>query len=88
MISLLGADTGVCEKDTPPEKTALGTTSLNNAKSGAGEEFLLLFSRAEAHIKGMFFSQAPIELLTRYLEQLFERDIVHVCPDPSHNIYT
>ena len=47
----LGNATGVCEKTTPPEKRALGKISFNNIKSGAGEEFMLLFCRAKVSPK-------------------------------------
>ena len=33
---------------------------MKNTKSGAGEEFLLLFCWAEACVKGMFLSQTPV----------------------------
>ena len=45
------SDTGVCEKNTPPERKTLWTISLKSTKSGTGEEFLLLFCRAEAYVK-------------------------------------
>ena len=49
-------DTGVCERSNPPGRKSLGKTSLKDTKSWAGEEFMLLFSRAEAHIKGIVVS--------------------------------
>ena len=39
-LSTSFVDTGVCEKNTPPEKKTLGKISLT--KSGDGEQFLLL----------------------------------------------
>ena len=56
--------TGVCEKNTPPEKKTLGTISLQSTKSGAGEGFLLLGRMANARAKGVFFHRH------RYLPQL------------------
>ena len=49
-------------KKTPlRRRRTLGKVSLKNTKSGAGEEFLLLFCRAEARAKGVFFcSQTPV----------------------------
>ena len=46
--------TGVCEKNTPPEKKTLGEISLKNSESGAGEEFLLLLCRGKGRVKGVF----------------------------------
>ena len=48
--------TGVCEKSTPPEKTTPGKISLNNSKSGTGEEFLLLDFSTKARRKGLLFT--------------------------------
>ena len=45
---------GVCEKNTPPEKT-LGSISLKNTKLGAGEQFLLLDCTTKARVKGVYF---------------------------------
>ena len=52
-MSILAA--GVCEKDTPPEKSTHWNSSFQNTKSGAGEQFLLLDCRARACAKGLFF---------------------------------
>ena len=35
------SDTGVCEKNIPPEKKTCGKVSSRNTNSGAGEQFLL-----------------------------------------------
>ena len=43
------------KKKTPPEKNTLAEISLKSTTSGAGEEFVLLFCRAQAHGKGVFF---------------------------------
>ena len=56
---LLASDTGVCEKNTPPQKKTLGTIRLRNTTSGAGEEFLLLFCRAGSR-KWICCSQTPV----------------------------
>ena len=42
-------------KTTSPEKKILGDISLKSTKSGARGEFLLLFRRADARLKGVFF---------------------------------
>ena len=47
--------TKVCEKNTPPEKRTLGKFSLQNTKSGAGEQLLLLGYVAKARAKGVLF---------------------------------
>ena len=47
--------TGVCEKNTPPERKTLGTISLKSTKSGAGEQFLPLDCMAKAGRKERFF---------------------------------
>ena len=52
--------TGVCLKDTPPERRTRRFISFQNTKSGAGEQYLLLCCRAKAHLKGLHFSQAPV----------------------------
>ena len=57
-------DTGVCETNTPPEKKTLGKTSLQSAKSGAGEQFLPLDCRANAHIKGVVFHRRQCRCFT------------------------
>ena len=44
------SDTCVCEKNTPPETKILGSISLKNAKSGAGEQFMPLGSRGNAPV--------------------------------------
>ena len=53
-IAQHGCDTGVCEKNTPPEKE-YGNTSFKNTTSGAGEQFLLLDFKAKACTKGCLF---------------------------------
>ena len=53
------SDTGVCEQNTPPEKTTLGDMSFRSTTSGAGEQFLLQDCMAKADVKGVFFSQTP-----------------------------
>ena len=55
--------TGVCDKNTPPEKKALAEISFENTNSGAGEEFLLKDCRGDARLKGMFFSQTLVSAL-------------------------
>ena len=52
--------TGVCEKNTPPEKRTLGTRSLKNTKSGPGEGFLPLGCMAKAREKGLCVSQTSL----------------------------
>ena len=47
-------------KNTRPENNTLWTLSSTNTKSGAGDEFLLLFCWAEACIKSISFSQTPV----------------------------
>ena len=46
--------TRVSEKHTPPEKRTLGTISMTNTESGAGERFLVEDCRAKALTKGVF----------------------------------
>ena len=53
-------DTGVREKNTPPDWRTLGRTSLKNTKSGAGEQSRLPLCGAKARAKGLFFSQTPV----------------------------
>ena len=50
----------VSEKNTPPENHFLGSISLTNTESGAGEQCLPLDCMAEDPRKGMFFSQTPV----------------------------
>ena len=57
----------VSVKNTPPEKDSLGKIGLQNAKSGAGEQFLPLDCRAEVHLKGVLFSQTPVSHPTLHL---------------------
>ena len=52
------ADTGVYEKNTPPDKNNLGSVSLKNTTSGGGEQLLLLFRKAKARSKGVFLFTA------------------------------
>ena len=45
----------VCEKNnTPPDKKTGKQIRFECAKSGAGEQFMLLGRMAKAHVKGMF----------------------------------
>ena len=67
-------DTHVCERNTPPEKTACEKTSLQSTKSGAGEQFLLLLCMARARLKGVLFVhrhrygslRAPVHSVVRF----------------------
>ena len=52
-FSMTPFPTGVCEKNTPPPKKTFGKTSFQSTKSGSGEQFLLLDSRAWACAKGV-----------------------------------
>ena len=65
------------EQNTPPENRALGEMSLNNTKSGAGEQFLLPGCLAKACVKGMFFSQ------TRVVDRGIARGLGSGPPSPS-----
>ena len=66
--------TSVCDKKQPPDNNNLGKISLQSAKSGAGEQFLPLDSRAEVHlIRGVFLSQAGI---TRECKDVVFEDVV------------
>ena len=51
--------TGVCEKNTPPDKKTGWNISFESTKSGAGLQFLLLGRMAKAHGKGVFLLQTP-----------------------------
>ena len=51
---------GVCETNTPPDKNAIGEITQTNTKSVAGKKMLLLFCRAVARVKGVFFSHTPV----------------------------
>ena len=53
-------NTGVREKNTPPDKKTRENTSFENNESGAGEQLLLLDCRARACAKGVFISQTPV----------------------------
>ena len=55
----VNVDTGVCEKNTPPEKKTLRKIGSQSGKSGAGEQFLPLDCKAEVHLKGVLF-QTPV----------------------------
>ena len=46
--------TGVCEKNTPPEKNTGGEISFESTESGAGEQFPPLDCKVDAHVKGVF----------------------------------
>ena len=46
--------TGVCEQNTPPDSNTIVKIGFQSAKSGAGEQCLLLDCMARAHIKGVF----------------------------------
>ena len=65
--------TSVCDKNTPPEKKALGTNCqkqtthqdtledrLSERQLRDGGEFLLRFCRAKARVTGVFFPQTPL----------------------------
>ena len=53
--------TGVCEKNTPPEKKTFGEIIFRSTKSGAGGQVLLQDCRAKAGIQEVFsFSQTPV----------------------------
>ena len=54
-------DTGVCEKNTPPEKKTCEKIGFQSTKAGAGQQFLLLDCRARARIEGVFV-QTPVLL--------------------------
>ena len=43
------------KKNTPPDKKTRGKSSFKTTKSGAGEEFLLLWCKATTRVKGVFF---------------------------------
>ena len=86
--------TGLCEQNTPPEKKTLGRACVRNIKSGAGEELLLLFSWAEARVKGMFFQGFLLGyfLCCHYVQKecFFHRHRYHGVPDGrkcTFNIY-
>ena len=53
--------TGVCEKNTAPEKKACGKISFQSNKSGAGQQLLLQDCRAKARTKGVLF-RTPVVL--------------------------
>ena len=46
--------TGVCEKNTPPEKRTWGKITFKNTESGAGEQFLQPDCSAEACVNREF----------------------------------
>ena len=54
--------TGVCEKNTPPEKRTLGKIGFRSTKSGAGEQFLPLECKAKACAKAVSFSETPVRI--------------------------
>ena len=56
-------DTGVCGKNTPPEKKTLRKVSLTSTKSGAGEHFLLKDCKAKAATIPFFVSDTGRSLL-------------------------
>ena len=41
-VAGIQTSTGVCEKNTPPEKNTLGKTGFQSIKSGGGEQLTLL----------------------------------------------
>ena len=47
-------NTGVCEKETPPEKKTLGQIGSQSTDSGAGAQFMLLGCGAKAPKQGVF----------------------------------
>ena len=55
--------TGVCEKNTPPDKISPRSASFQSPKSCAGEQFLLLDCRAKASTKGVLYIYIYIYLL-------------------------
>ena len=57
----MSCQTGVCEKDTPTERKALGKIAFQSTESGAGEP-LLPDGMARAFTKGVFFTDACIAL--------------------------
>ena len=62
-----GGITGVCEKNTPPDKKTGWKISFESTESGAGLQFLLLARMAKAHVKGLIFHRHrydPIRLAT------------------------
>ena len=56
----INVGTGVCEKNTPPEKKC-GQKSSQSTKSGAGAQFLPLDCRTKAHVKDVFFTDNSID---------------------------
>ena len=48
IVRTICVDTGVCDKNTPPEKKTCGKLSFKHTKSEAGEQFLLLCCKAKA----------------------------------------
>ena len=56
----------VSEKNKHSGENTCGKTSLQSAKSGAGEQFLRLISMATVRPKGMCFSQTPVSAFCCY----------------------
>ena len=52
------------KKVIPPDKKALGTICVQNTKSGAGEQFLLLACRPKALTKELLFTDTGIYVYT------------------------
>ena len=53
--------TGVCETNTPSGKKDSWADKLSNTKSGAAEQFLLSDCKAKVRVKGVLFSQTPVD---------------------------
>ena len=69
-------DTGVCEKNTPPEKNTGWKISFENTKSRAGLQFLLVGRMAKARAKrSVFFTDTGIRLFggTNVIQSILNR---------------
>ena len=64
----VNVDTGVCEKNTPPEKKTCGKITFRSIQSGAGEQFLPQDCRARTRRKGVSFHRCRYEVLKQMLE--------------------
>ena len=56
-------DTGVCEKDAPPEKNANQKKGFQSTKSGAGERIQPLHSKTQTCFVVLFLSTKQVVLL-------------------------
>ena len=56
------SSTGICEKNTPPDKKTGWKISFESAKSGAGLQFLSLDCRAKAHLKECVFTDSRMSI--------------------------